>query len=264
MKVILQVLPLLLLAAADAFTTPAAVSCQRHLVHSFDDSYSKERRCVASQRQTKSTLFMSSNGPGDKEGTSPSMEDVGAMLKNNTIDAFSNMDIDMDTLKANVLEGEVGERGEGWTAAWLLLISFILLGGIPIPFLNNLFVFLGGPGLMIGGGAVILASLNDLGSNNLTPFLSPVSSGSLVTDGIFGKIRHPIYAGLIALCAGFSILTGSAPRLVITAILILVLNIKSDKEEEMLSEAYPAYAAYKAKVTGKFIPADWTLRQEKN
>jgi len=52
---------------------------------------------------------------------------------------------------------------------------------------------------------------------------------------------------------------GSAPRLILTALLIFVLNIKSDKEEEMLAEVYPEYEAYKSKVTGKFIPGDLKL-----
>lgn len=255
MKVLLQVFSLLLVGA-DAFTTPTAIVSslrQDHQALYYRGQYLKDK--------SSSTLLSMNNQDGTNENASMDLESIKA----STMDAFSNIDtsidLDIDTIKANVLEGEVGTRGEVWTAAWLVLFSCVLLGGIPIPFLNNLLSFLGGPGLMIGGGAVVVSSLSDLGSDNLTPFLTPVSGGSLITEGIFGKIRHPIYAGLIALCAGFSILTGSAVRLVITALLIVVLDIKSDKEEEMLSKAYPDYAAYKEEVTGKFIPGDWMFRE---
>lgn len=158
-------------------------------------------------------------------------------------------------LKSVFLDGEVGQRAEAWTAAAALLLVSILAGAIPLPIVGTAFPLLAGPGLILLGGGVILLSLTDLGSQNLTPFLSPVKKGSLVTDGIYSKIRHPIYSGLMALCLGFSVTTGDANRLVITALLILLLDIKAAKEEEFLMERFPEYDSYRA-TTGKFIPGD--------
>jgi len=152
---------------------------------------------------------MSSNGEKSSSVTSdsPSMED----LKDGAMNAFNNLDLsldlDVDTIKNNIMDGEFGERGEALVAAQFALLGCVLLGGIPIPIINNLLTFLGGPALMLGGIAIILTALNDLSSRNLTPFLKPVSGGSLMTDGIYGEMRHPTYAGVIALCAGFSILS---------------------------------------------------------
>jgi len=210
------------------------------------------------------SIGSSSGGDFDKPPTTkeslsiPSMDDLGAKVKSVTTDLFTNLDT--DRMQANILDGEVGDRGEAWTAVWLILVGCILFGGIPFAVLNNFFLFMGGPGLMLAGGVIIAGSLGDLGDKNLTPFLSPTTKGSLIDDGLYSMIRHPIYAGLIALCAGFSIITGSASRLVITALLIFVLDIKSDKEEEMLTEKYPDYSGYKRKVTGKFLPGDWTFK----
>lgn len=108
---------------------------------------------------------------------------------------------------------------------------------------------------MLAGAGIALASLVDLTSDNLTPFSKPVEDGKLIQDGLYSKVRHPIYAGLIAFATGFSILTGSATRLVLTAFLILLLDLKSSREEEYLEEKYPAdYPKYKATVTGKLFP----------
>lgn len=160
-----------------------------------------------------------------------------------------------DKLKSVFLDGELGQRGEAWTAVAALLLVSILAGAIPLPFVGAAFSVLAGPGLILLGGGIIVLSVTDLGSQNLTPFLSPVQKGSLVTDGIYSKIRHPIYAGLMALCLGFSVTTGDANRLVITALLILLLDVKAAKEEEFLMARFPEYDSYRA-TTGKFIPGD--------
>ena len=128
-----------------------------------------------------------------------------------------------------------------------------------MPIFGPVLSFLAGPGLMIAGIAIIVKSISDLGSNNLTPFLTPTSEGSLVTEGIYAKIRHPIYSGLIALCSGFAVVTEDATRLVLTALLILLLGTKADKEEEELMKKFPQYSNYRDK-SGKFIPGDWSLR----
>jgi protein-S-isoprenylcysteine O-methyltransferase Ste14 len=91
----------------------------------------------------------------------------------------------------------------------------------------------------------------------LSPFPVPVDSSDegVVSEGIYGQLRHPMYAGLLASCAGFSILTGSATRLLLTALLIYVLDVKSNFEEEELIKKYPVeYEAYMKEVEGKFFP----------
>jgi protein-S-isoprenylcysteine O-methyltransferase Ste14 len=130
----------------------------------------------------------------------------------------------------------------------------ILIGGVP--FFGDLLKFLLGPELFVVGLAAIFLGAKNLGGG-LTPFPVPVESSEegLVSDGIYEQVRHPMYAGLLASCAGFSILTGSATRLLLTALLIYVLDVKSDFEEEGLMRKYPVeYVAYMKEVEGKFFP----------
>jgi protein-S-isoprenylcysteine O-methyltransferase Ste14 len=105
---------------------------------------------------------------------------------------------------------------------------------------------------MIAGAAAAILGVVDMGSS-LSPW--PVPTGDdLVTDGIYSQMRHPIYAGLLAIMAGFSVVTGSAPRLLLTAALWYLLDLKSDYEEKQLVKEFAEYSSYREAVPGKFFP----------
>jgi protein-S-isoprenylcysteine O-methyltransferase Ste14 len=167
---------------------------------------------------------------------------------------ISSLTDNAEKILANTKEGEFGQRGEVYVAAQFGLLFCILIGGVP--FFGDLLKFLLGPELFLIGFAAIFLSATGLGGG-LTPFPVPVESSEegLVSDGIYGQVRHPMYAGLLASCAGFSIFTGSATRLLLTALLIYVLDVKSNFEEDGLIKKYPVeYAAYMKEVEGKFFP----------
>ena len=75
-----------------------------------------------------------------------------------TFDGFA--DLDGNQLKANILGGRVGERGEAWAAAGLFLIASVIGGGLPVPTINGVLAFAAGPGLMLAGIFIILASIS--------------------------------------------------------------------------------------------------------
>ena len=86
---------------------------------------------------------------------------------------------------------------------------------------------------MVGGLALSVLSVIDLGSDSLTPFLPPTDSGSLKTGGIYAQMRHPLYAGLVAVMGGLSLVTSSADRLLLTAALFALVNAKATLEEDI-------------------------------
>jgi protein-S-isoprenylcysteine O-methyltransferase Ste14 len=159
--------------------------------------------------------------------------------------------LDMDVIKSNLSDGEFGSRGEVYAFAQLAMIACILGGGIP--FVGDFLMFLLGPGLLVAGLGVLALSLTDLG-NSLSPWPLPASDGQLETGGIYAELRHPMYAGSLAACAGLSIITGSATRLLLTAVLLYVLELKADYEEKALVEKFPEYLTYKETVPSKFVP----------
>ena len=91
-----------------------------------------------------------------------------------------------------------------------------------------------------------------LGSN-LTPFPQPRAGGELVEHGPFRYARHPIYAGGILFFTGLALATSFA-ALVPTAVLALLWLGKSRNEEHRLAERFPAYAEYRKRVRGRFLP----------
>ena len=135
--------------------------------------------------------------------------------------------------------GELGTRGELYVAGQFALVGAILFG-IDTPIVS--FV---GPILLIGGLVAIALSLLDLGTDSLTPFLTPTEAGSLKTKGIYKYVRHPLYAGLVASMAGISLVSNSADRLIITVALYALVNTKAGIEEDYLKKDYPEeYSEY--------------------
>lgn len=158
-----------------------------------------------------------------------------------------------NAIKNNLLDGEVGARGEIYFLFQLLLVFCIMFG--TIPFFGDMFNVLFGPGLVLVGGSVAAAGVLQLGTN-LTPWPNPPKDGSLVTNGvIFDQIRHPIYAGLLGLMLGLSIWSGSAMRVLLCVSLFYLLDFKSELEEQELIKKFGVdYIAYRDRVQGKFIP----------
>ena len=82
------------------------------------------------------------------------------------------------------------------------------------------------------------------------------ASTVLVTGGVFGRLRNPMYVGLTLLLAGLSIFLASDWMLVMTIVFMPVIHFGVVKREERYLEAKfgDAYRAYKASVPRYGIP----------
>lgn len=87
----------------------------------------------------------------------------------------------------------------------------------------------------------------------LSPYVSPSPKGKLITTGIYKKVRHPIYLGIIILLLGFTLIFSSVSKLVLFLIAIVFFVKKAFEEERLLLQRYPKYKNYKQK-TGMFFP----------
>jgi protein-S-isoprenylcysteine O-methyltransferase Ste14 len=106
--------------------------------------------------------------------------------------------------------------------------------------------------LLLGGGAFAVLGIVGL-RENLTPNPRPREGGRLVDTGIYGIVRHPIYTGVIAAAAGWSLLAASLPGLGLAVLLAVFFDTKARREEAWLAAAYPAYPAYRRRVR-KLVP----------
>jgi protein-S-isoprenylcysteine O-methyltransferase Ste14 len=130
------------------------------------------------------------------------------------------------------------------TNAFVYLSTLFLLFSVLIFFLSS--CRSGGPGLLLGGTVIVLKAFGDLGSDSLSPFPSPPKGATLKMDGIYQQMRHPMYTGLMMIMAGLAIATDSADRLLLTALLWFLIDIKANKEEGTLRHwilVSPSFAA---------------------
>jgi protein-S-isoprenylcysteine O-methyltransferase Ste14 len=84
--------------------------------------------------------------------------------------------------------------------------------------------------------------------------VSAKRQGALVTDGIYARIRHPIYAfqALLMLCT--LIVVPSVALVVAAAVHLALIALKAANEERFLLATHgSAYADYR-KRTGRFVP----------
>lgn len=147
-----------------------------------------------------------------------------------------------------------------WALVGLQFVFLILLGFLPWGDLweRNIGSIAVGIGLAALGVGVALAAGAGLG-RTLTPSPIPKADGVLVTSGVFGLVRHPIYSGLLVLGIGLVVIGASWLHLLAWLALLSVLMTKSRFEERMLAEQYPDYAAYAARV-GRLVPGIGRIR----
>jgi protein-S-isoprenylcysteine O-methyltransferase Ste14 len=82
----------------------------------------------------------------------------------------------------------------------------------------------------------------------------PKPDAELVTGGPFSLVRHPIYGGLISFLVGTSLVLDSMFGLLVTALLVALLLVKSSFEERQMRMRHAGYLAYKQRVPRRLIP----------
>jgi protein-S-isoprenylcysteine O-methyltransferase Ste14 len=103
---------------------------------------------------------------------------------------------------------------------------------------------------LIGVGVIVMfMGFNGLGKS-LTANPVPNQDGKLITTGIYSRVRHPIYTGLLAITLGLVVSSGVWGQILIWLALAMLLTYKMRWEEVLLSAKYKGYADYMTKVPG--------------
>ncbi|MBN2043618.1 MAG: isoprenylcysteine carboxylmethyltransferase family protein [Anaerolineales bacterium] len=76
----------------------------------------------------------------------------------------------------------------------------------------------------------------------------------LVNTGLYGKVRHPLYAGAILMIMALPLALGSWHGLIPAAVGSLCLVVRIKYEEEMLVNGMAGYQQYQQQVKSKLIP----------
>lgn len=140
----------------------------------------------------------------------------------------------------------------------LVGVQFVLLAAIVLlpwttPFWERapLALVIGGA-LALAGAVIAVLGVVGLG-RSLTANPVPLESSELVTSGLYGPVRHPIYSGLLLAALGVMLAAATWWHVAAWAALVVLLMVKARWEERMLLERYDGYAEY-ARRTGRFIP----------
>lgn len=103
------------------------------------------------------------------------------------------------------------------------------------------------------GAAMMVVIQNGYAAANVT-----IEAGqSLVSTGLYGLVRHPMYTGNIILMVGVPLALGSLWGLffVIPGVIVLVLRIRD--EEQLLTRELSGYREYTARVRYRLLPYVW-------
>ncbi|CAC9443870.1 hypothetical protein [uncultured Gammaproteobacteria bacterium] len=114
--------------------------------------------------------------------------------------------------------------------------------------LNALNYALIGIGFIIGLSAIIAMKLDNF---NIQPALK--SQHKLITNGIYHWIRHPMYTSVLTLCLALALSNNHLFSQLALLALTIILILKSNLEEKLLTQRFSDYPTYKKK-TGRFIP----------
>jgi protein-S-isoprenylcysteine O-methyltransferase Ste14 len=79
----------------------------------------------------------------------------------------------------------------------------------------------------------------------------------LVSTGLYGLVRHPMYAGNVIMMAGIPIALGSYWGLVFVIAGAIVLALRIRDEEKLLREELDGYREYTHKVRYRLVPYVW-------
>lgn len=139
-------------------------------------------------------------------------------------------------------------------AAWLLLFGglmwalhrWIPLATLLVPPANR-----SGWLLAAGGGVIIATGVWQFRRARTTfnPY-TPAKTSSLVSSGLFGYSRNPMYLGFAFVLAGWATVLGSAsPWLALPPFVLVITRLQIEPEEAVLGALFgQAYADYCARV----------------
>lgn len=149
----------------------------------------------------------------------------------------------------------LGPRGEGWVVLQIILLFAVGIAGRAGPSLASearVIAAVVGAALFVGGAIMVARGGRDLGAA-LTPLPHPKADADLVETGIYARVRHPIYGGIVLAAVGWACVTASIPAALLAVVTWGFFRVKSVREEAWLAARHPGYSAYRDR-TRRLIP----------
>jgi protein-S-isoprenylcysteine O-methyltransferase Ste14 len=151
----------------------------------------------------------------------------------------------------------LGWRGEGWFALQLLLMVLVGLSALTGVYwadaVAGVLVVVGLALMLAALVLLALAGISLLLAHSTTVFPRPREGAVLAESGLYRRVRHPVYGGVLLLAVGWS-LAESPLGLIPTTLLAVVFDLKARVEEAWLVERLPGYAGYRDRTPRRFLP----------
>lgn len=118
---------------------------------------------------------------------------------------------------------------------------------LPIIVLGNVFV---ATGLLL---TLVVMMQNRFAASTIRT----MDDQQVISTGLYGIVRHPMYAGALIMSVGIPLALGSYWGLLIVLVVVPVLVMRINDEEQMLVGELAGYADYRQKVRFRLIPGIW-------
>ena len=168
-------------------------------------------------------------------------------------------------LKApELLKKRLNSREKENTQKGVVLVALLMfLGGFVLAGLDFRFGWTDVPGWLVAAASVVLLLSYGLYGEVMreNAYLSrtvEVQEGQKVVDtGLYGIVRHPMYAVTILLFMSIPLVLGSWIAFAVFLVYPIALVFRIGNEEKVLEEGLQGYVEYKKKVKYRLLPGIW-------
>ena len=115
-------------------------------------------------------------------------------------------------------------------------------------------VFIGNVLVVVGLGiAMLVVVQNNYAAANITI----EADQTVVSTGLYGLVRHPMYFGSLIMMVGTSLALGSYWGLVTVVVMAVLFVVRIVDEEKVLTDGLSGYREYTHKVHSRLVPHVW-------
>jgi protein-S-isoprenylcysteine O-methyltransferase Ste14 len=160
--------------------------------------------------------------------------------------------------------GTGGQSRADQLIVYAIVVGFI--GWIVVQPLDHRFAWTPRPPRWLepAGGALLLVSAFLLFHSFIdNTYLSPLvriqteRKQQVVSTGVYGFVRHPMYLGAACMFVGTPLLLGSTAGLLLALALTSLLAIRIVGEERLLMRELEGYGTYRQRVRSRLVPFIW-------
>lgn len=136
-------------------------------------------------------------------------------------------------------------------AVVVAVLMWLVAKYLPVIEVDRVFAGVVAAGLAIGGiGCIVAGVLQFRASSTTVNPTRPDTTATLVTGGIYGRTRNPMYVGMTLMLLGWSVWLGSVYALILPVTFVLYMNrFQIAPEEKALHALFGTeFLTYKSRV----------------